>query len=36
MIELVRRATGRELEIVIRDFEVTLVIPRPSAATGSG
>ncbi len=30
MIERVRKATGKELEIVIRDFEVTLVIPRKS------
>ncbi len=28
MIELVKKATGRELEILIRDFEVTFVIPR--------
>ncbi len=28
MIELVKKATGRDLEIAIRDFEVTLVIPR--------
>lgn len=31
MIELVKQATGRELEIVIRDFEVTIVIPRRGA-----
>ena len=31
MIELVKKATGRELEIEIRDFEVTFVIPRPKA-----
>ncbi|MEE8586050.1 MAG: ATP-binding protein [Acidobacteriota bacterium] len=28
IIRLVREATGKEVEIVVRDFEVLIVIPR--------
>ncbi len=34
MIELVKEATGRDLAIEIRDFEVVFVIPRKEASVG--
>ena len=36
IIRLVREATGREVEIAIRDFEVLLTIPRKVATSSSG